>query len=499
MTSAFERLNLRDPSLLRSQCYIDGAWSGEGIDAVDNPATGELLAQVPRFGEAETIAAVEAAQRAFKPWAKRRAKERSAVLRKWFELIMANQEDLARIMTAEQGKPLAEARGEVAYAASFVEFYAEEAKRIYGETIPSPFPDSQIIVRKQPVGVCAAITPWNFPAAMITRKCSPGLAAGCTFVVKPAPDTPLTALALVALAERAGFPKGVINIVTGDAVAIGKVMTSHPAVRFIGFTGSTPVGKLLMQQAASTVKKVGLELGGNAPFIVFDDADLDAAVAGAIAAKFRNMGQTCVCTNRLLVQEGIHDAFVKKFAGEVASMKVGNGVETGVMQGPLINDTAVEKVERHVADAIAQGGTVAVGGKRHALGRTFFEPTVITGVTTKMLVTREETFGPLAPIYRFKDELEVVALANDTPFGLAAYFYTKDLGRAFRVADELEYGMVGVNSAILGTEVAPFGGVKESGLGREGSLHGIDEFIEMKYVLMGGLGMNSDQVAPTRL
>ncbi|MEZ0168503.1 NAD-dependent succinate-semialdehyde dehydrogenase [Microvirga sp. TS319] len=492
MTSPCDRLKLNDPSLLRSNCYINGVWSGEGIDPVSNPATGEVLAHVPHFGSAEATVAVDAAQKAFKPWAKKSAKERSAILRRWFELIQANQEDLAAIMTAEQGKPLAEARSEVAYAASFVEFYAEEAKRIYGETIPSPFPHSRIIVQRQPVGVCAVITPWNFPAAMITRKCAPGLAAGCTFVVKPAPDTPLTALALIGLAERAGVPKGVINILTGDAVAIGKVMTSHPAVRFIGFTGSTPVGKLLMQQAASTVKKVGLELGGNAPFIVFDDADLDAAVSGAVAAKFRNMGQTCVCTNRLFVQEGIHDAFVEKFAGEVSKLKVGSGIEPDVVQGPLINEKAVEKVELHISDAVALGGQVIVGGKRHALGRTFFEPTVIAGVTTDMLVTREETFGPLAPIYRFKDEDGVIALANDTPFGLAAYFYTKDLGRAFRVADELEYGMVGVNSAILGTEVAPFGGVKESGLGREGSLHGIDEFVEMKYVLMGGLGMNSD-------
>jgi len=481
-------LKLTDPSLLKAQCLIDGGWTGDGVDAVENPATGAVLAKVPRFGEAETTAAVEAAARAFKPWARKSAKERSQILRKWFELIMANQEDLAQIMTAEQGKPLAEARGEVAYAASFVEFYAEEAKRIYGETIPSPFPDSRIIVQKQPVGVCAAITPWNFPAAMITRKCAPGLAAGCTFVVKPAPDTPLTALALIELAVRAGFPRGVLNIVTGDAAAIGKVMTSHPAVRFIGFTGSTPVGKLLMQQAASTVKKVGLELGGNAPFIVFDDADLDAAVQGAIAAKFRNMGQTCVCTNRLLVQDGIHDAFVEKLAAEVARLKVGNGTEVGVVQGPLINARAVEKVERHVADAVANGAKVVVGGQRHALGRSFYEPTVLAGVTTKMLVTREETFGPIAPVYRFSSEDEVVAMANDTPFGLAAYFYTKDLGRAFRVAEELEYGMVGINAAILGTEVAPFGGVKESGLGREGSLHGIEEFVEIKYMLMGGLG-----------
>jgi succinate-semialdehyde dehydrogenase / glutarate-semialdehyde dehydrogenase len=481
-------LTLKDPTLLKAQCYVNGQWTGEGATIVDNPATGEVLAKVPEMGAAGATAAVEAAEAAFGPWAKKLAKERSAILRKWFDLIMANQEDIAQIMTAEQGKPLAEARGEVAYAASFIEFYAEEAKRIYGETIPSPFPNSRIIIQKQPIGVCAAITPWNFPAAMITRKCAPGLAAGCTFVIKPAPDTPLTALALIELAHRAGLPAGVLNIVTGDAAAIGGVFTSHPAVKFVGFTGSTPVGKLLMRQAAETVKKVGLELGGNAPFIVFDDADLDAAVQGAIIAKYRNMGQTCVCTNRLYVQEGIHDRFVEKFAAEVIKLKVGNGAEVGVMQGPLINGRAVEKVERHVADAVAQGAKVVAGGKRHALGRTFFEPTVITGVTTKMLVTTEETFGPVASIYRFKDEVEVVKLANATQYGLASYFYTRDLGRAFRVSEALEYGMVGINAAILGTEVAPFGGVKESGLGREGGKHGMDEFIEHKYMLLGGLG-----------
>ncbi|MBN9063583.1 MAG: NAD-dependent succinate-semialdehyde dehydrogenase [Rhizobiales bacterium] len=482
-------MQLKDSALLKSQCFVDGAWIGEGVDAIDNPATGRVLAKVPRFGADETTKAVEAAARAFGPWAKRPAKERSVILRKWFDLIMANQEDIAQIMTAEQGKPLAESRGEVAYAASFVEFYAEEAKRVYGETIPSPFPGSRIIVQKQPIGVCAAITPWNFPAAMITRKCAPGLAAGCSFVVKPAPDTPLTALALAELAARAGLPAGVLNVVTGDAAAIGGVMTSHPAVRFVGFTGSTPVGKLLMKQAADTVKKVALELGGNAPFIVFDDADLDKAVEGAIIAKYRNMGQTCVCTNRLYVQDGIHDAFVEKFASEVIRMKVGDGAEVGVMQGPLINEKAVEKVERLVGDAVGQGAKLVVGGHRHALGRTFYEPTVLSGVTTTMLITREEVFGPVAAVYKFKDEEEVVRLANATQYGLASYFYTKDLGRAFRVAEALEYGMVGVNAAILGTEVAPFGGVKESGLGREGSRHGMDEFVEIKYMLMGGLGV----------
>jgi succinate-semialdehyde dehydrogenase/glutarate-semialdehyde dehydrogenase len=482
-------LTLNDPTLLKSQCYVDGRWAGTGESPVDNPATGEELARVPDYGAAETTAAIEAAERAFKPWAGKLAKERSQILRKWFDLIMANQEDIAQIMTAEQGKPIAEARGEVAYAASFIEFYAEEAKRIYGETIPSPFPNSRIIVQRQPIGVCSAITPWNFPAAMITRKCAPGLAAGCTFVVKPAPDTPLTALALAELAHRAGLPAGVLNIVTSlDAQAIGGVMTSHPAVKFVGFTGSTPVGKLLMRQAAETVKKVGLELGGNAPFIVFDDADLDAAVQGAIIAKYRNMGQTCVCTNRLYVQEGIHDRFVERFAAEVIKMKVGNGAEVGVVQGPLINVKALEKVERHVHDAVANGAQVVAGGRRHALGRTFYEPTVLAGVTTKMLVTREETFGPVASIYKFKDEADAVAQANATQYGLASYFYTKDLGRAFRVAEALEYGMVGINSAILGTEVAPFGGVKESGLGREGGRHGMDEFTEHKYMLVGGLG-----------
>jgi succinate-semialdehyde dehydrogenase / glutarate-semialdehyde dehydrogenase len=481
-------LTLKDPTLLKSQCYVNGQWVGQGVDKVDNPATGEVLSTVPAMGAKDTTAAVEAADVAFKSWSKKLAKERSAVMRKWFDLMMANQEDLAQIMTAEQGKPLAESRGEIAYAASFIEFYAEEAKRIYGETIPSPFPNSRIIIQKQAIGVCAAITPWNFPAAMITRKCAPGIAAGCTFVVKPAPDTPLTALAIAELAHRAGLPAGVLNIITGDAAAIGGVMTSHPAVKFVGFTGSTPVGKLLMKQAAETVKKVGLELGGNAPFIVFDDADLDAAVAGAVIAKYRNMGQTCVCTNRLYVQAGIHDRFVEKFAAEVIKLKVGDGAEVGVMQGPLINEKGLEKVERHVADAVKNGAKVMAGGKRHALGRTFYEPTVLTGVTTKMLVTTEETFGPVASIYKFNDEAEVVSLANATQYGLASYFYTKDLGRAFRVAEALEYGMVGINSAILGTEVAPFGGVKESGLGREGGKHGMDEFVEHKYMLVGGLG-----------
>ncbi|MCZ8181374.1 MAG: NAD-dependent succinate-semialdehyde dehydrogenase [Beijerinckiaceae bacterium] len=478
---------LTRPELLRTQALIGGEWVGEGSFPVTNPATGGEIARVPHLGAAEAELAVLAAERAFKPWAKLQARERSAILRRWFTLIMANQEDLARLMTAEQGKPLVESRGEVAYAASFVEFNAEEAKRVYGETMPSPFPNTRIIVQKQPIGVAAAITPWNFPAAMITRKCAPGLAAGCTFVVKPAPDTPLTALALGQLALEAGMPPGVLNIVTGDAVAIGEVFTTHPAVRFIGFTGSTPVGKLLMRQAASTVKKVALELGGNAPFIVFDDADLGKAVEGAIAAKFRNMGQTCVCTNRLFVQAGIHDRFVEAFARAVAALKVGPGDAEGVVQGPLINARAVEKVERHVADALARGARVATGGTVHPLGGTFFTPTVLAGATPGMMLAQEETFGPVAAVFRFETEEEVVRLANATPYGLAAYFYTKDLGRAFRVAEELEAGMIGINAAMLGNEIAPFGGVKESGLGREGGRHGIEEYLEMKYMLVGGL------------
>ncbi|MDJ1159829.1 NAD-dependent succinate-semialdehyde dehydrogenase [Chelatococcus sp. SYSU_G07232] len=480
-------MQLQDSSLLVERCYVAGEWIGEPVDAVYNPATGEVLARVPRFGAAEATRAVEAAAAAFTPWARKTARERAAVLRRWYELILANKDDIAVIMTSEQGKPLAEARGEVEYAASFVEFYAEEAKRIYGETIPSHRADARIMVIRQPIGVVAAITPWNFPAAMITRKVAPALAAGCTAVVKPAPETPLTALALAVLAERAGLPAGAFNLITGDAPAIGKVLTEHPAVRFVGFTGSTEVGKLLMRQAASTVKKVGLELGGNAPFIVFDDADIDAAVEGAVQSKFRNMGQTCVCANRIYAQAGIYDEFVSKLAKKVMDLKVGNGLEVGVAQGPLINAEAVEKVERHIADAVGQGAKVVVGGRRHALGGTFFEPTVLAGVTTKMLVTQEETFGPLAPVYRFTDEADAIAQANATQYGLAAYFYARDLGRVFRVAEALEYGMVGINSGVISTELAPFGGVKESGLGREGSSHGIEEFVELKYLLLAGL------------
>jgi succinate-semialdehyde dehydrogenase / glutarate-semialdehyde dehydrogenase len=480
-------MKLNDPTLLVERCYVGGAWIGEPSVPVDNPATGEVIARVPRLGAAEASDAIEKAEKAFKSWSRKTAKERSAILRRWFDLIIANKDDVALIMTSEQGKPLAEARGEVEYAASFVEFYAEEAKRVYGETIPSHRADARIVVIRQPIGVIAAITPWNFPAAMITRKVAPALAAGCTAVVKPAGETPLTALALAVLAERAGLPAGVLNILTGKSAEIGKVMTEHPTVRLVGFTGSTEIGKLLMRQAASTVKKVALELGGNAPFIVFDDADLDAAVEGAIASKFRNMGQTCVCANRIYAQEGVYDDFVSRLAKKVMDLKVGNGVEVGVSQGPLITMDAVEKVERHIADAVGQGARVVVGGRRHSLGRTFFEPTVLANVTTRMLITREETFGPVAPVYRFKDEQDVVDQANATEYGLAAYFYARDLGRVFRVAEGLEYGMVGVNTGAISTEVAPFGGVKESGIGREGSHHGMEEFVELKYMLLAGL------------
>ncbi len=480
-------VTLSDPALLAERCLIGGEWSGTPVDAVHNPATGDRIGAVPRFGEGEALAAVRAAGTAFPKWSKLLAKDRSVLLRRWFDLILANSDDLALLLTSEQGKPLAEAKGEIEYAASFVEFYAEEGRRIYGETIPTHRADLRTLVIKQPVGVVAAITPWNFPAAMITRKVAPALAVGCTVVVKPAPETPLTALALGVLAQRAGIPAGVLNIITGDAPAIGKVLTEHPMVRAISFTGSTEVGKILMRQAASTVKKVGLELGGNAPFIVFDDADLDAAVEGAMVSKFRNMGQTCVCANRIYAQDGIYDAFVQKLAQKVATLTVGNGLDAGVTQGPLITMDAIDKVERHLADAIAKGAKVVLGGKRHALGGTFFVPTVLSGVTTDMVITQEETFGPVAPVYRFADEADVIAQANASPFGLAAYFYARDLGRVFRVAEALESGMVGVNSALLGADVVPFGGVKESGLGREGSRHGIEEYVDIKYILLGGL------------
>ncbi len=474
-------------ALIRQQCLIDGQWRGEPSTPVINPASGETIARVPNLGAAETRSAIDAAYRAFPAWSGLLAKERAAILRRWYELQLAHAEEIAQIMTAEQGKPLAESRGEVSYGASFVEFYAEEAKRIYGETIPTHRKGGRIIVHRQPVGVAGAITPWNFPFAMITRKVAPALAVGCTVVAKPAPDTPLTALALGELALRAGFPAGVLNIVTGDAEAIGKELTSNPLVRAITFTGSTRVGKLLMQQSAATVKKVSLELGGNAPFIVFDDADLDMAVEGAIASKFRNMGQTCVCANRILVQDGVYDAFAGKLADRVSKMKVGPGAEEGVAQGPLINQAGLAKVEAHVADALAKGASAIIGGKRHALGRTFFEPTVLIDVNADMRLAAEETFGPVAPLFRFRHEDEAIHFANATPYGLAAYFYSRDIARVFRVTEKLEFGIVGVNDGIISTEVAPFGGVKESGLGREGSRHGVEEFLEMKYMFLGGL------------
>jgi succinate-semialdehyde dehydrogenase/glutarate-semialdehyde dehydrogenase len=488
MTSAF---TLQDPSLLESRAYVDGSWISAatgGKFLVTNPADGETLGAVADLSRAEVKAAISAANAAFTSWRERTGKERAAIMRKWFELIMANQEDLARLMTAEQGKPLAEARGEVAYGAAFIEWFAEEAKRIYGDTIPGHAPGKRIIVLKQPIGVVASITPWNFPLAMITRKVAPAIAVGCTVVIKPAEDTPLSALALAVLAERAGFPKGVINVVTSaDPVEVGDELATNPLVRKLSFTGSTEVGKLLMAKAAGTVKKVSLELGGNAPFIVFDDADLDAAVQGALASKYRNAGQTCVCANRFLVQDGVYAAFAAKLAEAVKAFKVGPGLNGDTNQGPLINAAAVEKVERHIADALAKGAAVALGGKRHALGGTFFEPTILTRVTPDMLVAREETFGPVAPLFRFQSEDEAIALANDTTAGLAAYFYARDIGRVWRVAEKLEYGIVGINEGIISTEVAPFGGVKESGIGREGSKYGTDDFVELKYLCLGGI------------
>ena len=483
-------LRLQDPELLRSQAYVNGKW--EGADggatfAVRNPADGAGIARVPDMGAAETRRAVEAAAAAWGPWRARTAKERAAILRRWFELLLRHQEDLALIMTSEQGKPLAEARGEIAYAASFIEWFAEEGKRVYGDTIPQPQPDRRLIVLKEPVGVCAAITPWNFPAAMVTRKVAPALAAGCTLVLKPAEQTPLSALALAELASRAGLPPGVLNVVTGRPEAIGAELTSNPLVRKLTFTGSTEVGRLLMRQCADTVKKISLELGGNAPFIVFDDADLDAAAEGALTSKYRNAGQTCVCANRILVQDGVYDAFAAKLRERVLSLKVGRGTDAGVTQGPLIDQQALAKVEEHIADALAKGAQVAAGGRRHALGGTFFEPTILTGVTPAMKLAREETFGPVAPLFRFRTEAEAIALANDTEYGLAAYFYSRDVGRVWRVAEALEYGIVGINSGIISNEVAPFGGMKQSGIGREGSKYGIEEFLEIKYLCLGGI------------
>jgi succinate-semialdehyde dehydrogenase/glutarate-semialdehyde dehydrogenase len=480
---------MKNSELLRDTCLINGEWiaaSGARID-VRNPATGDLVGTVPSFGAVETRRAIDAAQAAFHPWRAKTAAERAKILRRWFELMMENQEDLARLMTLEQGKPLAEARGEIAYAASFIEWFAEEARRVYGEVIPSPLPDRRLIVLKQPVGVCAAITPWNFPAAMITRKVAPALAAGCTMVVKPAEQTPLSALALAWLGQQAGIPSGVLNIVTGEPVAIGGELTSNPKVLKLSFTGSTEVGRLLMAQCAPTIKKMSLELGGNAPFIVFDDADIDAAVAGAMLSKYRNTGQTCVCTNRFLVQEGVVGEFARKLAVAVAGLKVGSGFEEGVTQGPLIDGAGLAKVEELLADAVAQGAQVLCGGKRHVRGGTFFEPTVLTGATPAMRLAREEIFGPVAPIFSFRDEAEAVRLANDTEFGMADYFYSRDIARAWRVGEALDYGMVGINSGMISNEVAPFGGVKQSGLGREGSRHGIEEYLEIKYLAMAGL------------
>ncbi|WP_339710837.1 NADP-dependent succinate-semialdehyde dehydrogenase [uncultured Sphingosinicella sp.] len=473
--------------LLREACYIDGEWvkadSGETIE-VTNPATGEVLGTVPNCGAAETKRAVEAANRAWPAWRAKTAKERAVILRRWYELIMANQEELARLLTLEQGKSLAEARGEIAYGAAFIEWFAEEGKRLYGDVIPGHMADKRIVVLKQPIGVAAAITPWNFPNAMITRKAGPALAAGCPIVLKPATETPYSAFALAVLAEEAGLPKGVFNVLTGKASAIGGELTSNPIVRKLSFTGSTEIGRLLMKQSADTIKKLSLELGGNAPFIVFDDADVDAAVVGAIASKYRNSGQTCVCSNRLYAQAGVYDEFVEKLAAAAAKLKVGSGLEDGTEQGPLINEAAVEKVEEHIADATGKGAKILAGGKRHALGGSFFEPTVLANVTQDMLVAHEETFGPLAPVIRFETEEDAIAMANDSEFGLAAYFFSNNLSRVWRVAEAIESGMVCVNSGILSTEVAPFGGVKQSGLGREGSRYGIDEYVEMKYLCL---------------
>jgi len=479
-------MKLKDPQLLSERVLIGGQWlAGEATHTVLNPATREPLGTVPNMGAAETRQAITAASAAQPAWAARTAKERAAILHRWYALLMANQEDLATIMTAEQGKPLAESRGEIAYAAAFIEWFAEEGKRLYGDVIPGHQPDKRILVLRQPVGVVAAITPWNFPLAMITRKAGPALAAGCTFVCKPAGQTPFSALAAAVLAERAGVPAGVLNVLTGDSAAIGGEMTSNPLVRKLSFTGSTAVGKKLMAQCAGTMKKISLELGGNAPFIVFADADLDAAVAGAIASKYRNTGQTCVCANRLLVQAEVYDAFAQKLVQAVAKLRVGDGLRGETDQGPLIDDKALAKVEEHLADALRKGARVVQGGQRHALGGTFFQPTVVTDVTPEMLMAREETFGPIAPLFRFQTEADAIRLANDTEFGLAAYFYTRDLARSWRVAEALEYGIVGLNTGLISTEVAPFGGVKESGVGREGSKYGILDYTEIKYLCVG--------------
>ena len=488
--SEVKKLPLRDPDLLRQAILIDGKWvqadSGQTINVI-NPATGDLVARVPNAGAAETKRAIEAAERAMRGWRKTLPKERAKILRKLYDLMIEHIEDLAIIMTAEQGKPLVESRGEILYAAAFIEWFSEEARRVYGDIIPQNVDGRRILAQKAPIGVFAAITPWNFPSAMITRKAGPGWAVGCAGVIKPASQTPLSALALAVLAERAGLPPGVCNVVTGSARAIGGELTSNPVVRKLSFTGSTEVGAQLLAQCAPTIKKTSMELGGNAPFIVFDDADVDAAVKGALAAKYRNTGQACVAANRMLVQSGIYDAFAKKLAEATLALKVGNGMEEGVVQGPLINEEAVLKVEEHISDAVAKGARVVAGGKRHTLGGFFFEPTVLADVPLDAMIFSEETFGPVAPLFRFETEAEAISLANDTPFGLAAYMYARDVGRIFRVVEELEFGIVGVNEGLISTEVAPFGGVKTSGLGREGSKYGVDDYLEIKYVALGGL------------
>ena len=486
-------MTLRDSGLFKEANLIGGTWitadscSRDGVLTVTNPATGDVIGHVPSLGAEETEAAIEAARVAQIDWAAKTAKERSAILRRWYELMVENADDLAEILTLEQGKPLAEAKGEILYGASFIEWFAEEARRVYGDVIPGHQQDKRIVVIKQPIGVVAAITPWNFPNAMITRKVGPALAAGCSIVLKPASQTPFSAIALAVLAEQAGLPEGLFSVITGSARAIGAVMTSSETVRKLTFTGSTEIGIELMRQCAPTVKKLALELGGNAPFIVFDDADLDAAVEGAIISKFRNNGQTCVCANRLYVQAGVYDAFAEKLSVALSKLKVGNGMEEGTVFGPLIDANAVAKVEEHISDATGKGASLASGGKRHSLGGTFFEPTVLTGVTAEMAIAREETFGPVAPLFRFEEDSEVIAAANDTEFGLASYFYTKDLARAWKVGEALEYGMVGINTGLISTAEAPFGGVKLSGLGREGSRYGIEEFTEMKYLCFGGI------------
>lgn len=483
-------LKLKRPDLFRQQCFINGKWvdadNGAVVD-VFNPATGQKIGSIPKMGQVETHRAIQAANEAWPAWRELSAKQRAQILRKWFELTMEHADDLALIMTLEQGKPLPEAKGEIAYGAAYFEWYAEEGKRAYGDIIPALSKHQRVVITKEPIGVCAAITPWNFPSAMITRKAGPALAAGCPIVVKPATQTPFSALALAVLAEEAGVPAGIFSVLTGSATDIGTEMTSNPLVRKLSFTGSTEVGRLLMEQSASSIKKVSMELGGNAPFIVFEDADLDAAVEGAIVSKYRNAGQTCVCANRIYVHEKIYEAFSQKLAKAVAGLKVGNGLEEGVLQGPLIDMNAVEKVKEHIQDAVNKGARILAGGKPHALGHSFFEPTILTGVTKDMKVAKEETFGPLAPLFSFSSEADVIQMANDTEFGLAAYFYSRDIGRVWRVAEALEYGMVGINTGLLSNEAAPFGGVKQSGVGREGSYYGMDDYLVVKYMCMGGI------------